>query len=557
MPLHDDTAAFGDFSMAEYLASAPKQANIEIDRILVERFGLRKFIELAWPTVEGNKPYHTNWHIDAICEHLEAVSAGELRRLIIAIPPRHMKSVSVAVMWPAWDWVSSPERQFLFSSYAQQLSTRDSAKCRRVVASPWYQACWGDRFRITTDQNTKQRFENTRTGYRLSTSVGGALTGEGGAFVVVDDALNAKEADSPTKREGMLTWWSESMSSRLNDPATGAFVVIQQRLHSRDLIGDIIAKHGLVQDGGEYTFLCLPAEYEPDHPHRWFRDPRTEAGQLLWPNHVPRGVLETLKKSMGPYSSAGQLQQRPAPREGGTFKLAWFRKVQSLPLDLQYARAWDLAASERKIVSSDPDFTATALMGFSPSMRRWYIVDIQRWREDPAEIERLIKQVNVEDEAAGRMVKLLLPQDPGQAGKAQGQAMLAMLAGADVKLEPQTGDKMTRALPFAGQASGGNVSILEAEWNDDFLAEITGFPTNAHDDQVDAVASAFTRLTGGAIGLLEYYMRQQEEDEKRTAEARARLAANGGTLPGLVVIEQETTDLAVALTGSRPGPPRF
>ena len=384
--LQDDGCATPQ-ELAEWIGRNDKsaaRARIDIDREIVRQGGLAAFIELAWPTIEGGTPYSTNFHIEAICEHLEAVSAGELKRLIIAVPPRSMKSVSVAVMWPAWDWIDNPQRRLLFSSYAHTLSIRDSARCRRVIQSPWYQARWGDRFRITSDQNTKIRFDNDKTGYRLATSVGGALTGEGGDFVVVDDPLNSSDADSPTKRESMLTWWAESMSTRLNDPANGAFAIIQQRLHERDLIGDVIKKHGLVQDGGEYTYLCLPARFEVDHPHRWFRDPRLEDGELLWPSHVPDKVLRTLENSMGPYSAAGQLQQRPSPRDGGTFKRGWFPITKTLPLDMTYARGWDLAASEAKTTKSDPDWTATVLIGFSRSQKRWYVLDVQRWREGPA-----------------------------------------------------------------------------------------------------------------------------------------------------------------------------
>ncbi len=552
--LHDDTAGFADQAFAELMQRDPKTAEILVDRELVRRGGLREFIKRAWHTVEGNTPYSTNWHIDAICDHLEAVSAGEIKRCIIAVPPRSMKSVSTAVMWPAWDWIDNPQRRSLFSSYAHNLSKRDSARCRRVIQSPWYQARWGDRFRLTSDQNAKHRFENDKTGYRIATSVGGQLTGDGGDFVVVDDPLNSKDSDSPTKRETMLTWWNESMSTRLNDTANGAFVVIQQRLHEQDMIGDILKKHGVIEDGGEYTYLCLPAEFEPDHPNRWFRDPRTELGELLWPAHVPQKAIDSLKRALGPYASAGQLQQRPAPREGGLFKRSWFPIVRVLPPDLEFARAWDLASTAAQLTKSDPDWTATVLMGWSRSNRRWYIVDVQRWRENAAEVERLIKFTADQDKAIGRRVRISIPKDPGQAGKGQAQALLSMLAAHSVVAEPQTGDKGTRAMPLASQCSGGNVSMFYSEaWNEDFLDEITGFPTGGHDDMVDAAASAFTLLTGGTTGLLEYYARQLDDATRAQAEKAAALLASGGTLPGLVTVEEETQDLARAFfPGARP-----
>lgn len=548
MPSADPQDAF-----LEWASSNPHAAAIELDRELVRVQGLRAFIKLAWKTVEGGKPYKSNWHIDAICEHLEAISRGEIKRLIIAVPPRHMKSVSVAVMWPAWDWIDSADRRSLFASYAESLSIRDSARCRRVIQSPWYQARWGDRFRITSDQNTKKRFENDKTGYRLATSVGGTLTGEGGSIVVVDDPLNSSDSDSALKREGCLTWWSESMSTRLNDPAEGAFVIIQQRLHTRDLIGDILEKHGVIEDGGEYVYLCLPAEYDPSHPNVWFRDPRTKPGELLWPTHVPQATVESLKRSLGPYAAAGQLQQLPAPREGGIFKRSWFKIEQVAPPDLEFARGWDLAASEAKVVKSDPDYTATAKIGFSRSKQRWYIVDIQRWRENAGEIERIILDVAETDAADGTWVRIALPQDPGQAGKGQAQALMAKLGGHDVRAEPQSGDKLTRAMPFAGQASAHNISLIAGDWNEDFLVELTSFPNSAHDDQVDAVASAFNRLRTGTSGLMEYYERQLDAHGRRQVEAMEKLAATG-TLPGLVVLEDQTHDLGRAFIAGSKAP---
>src|ERR1700686_2915012 len=151
------------------------------------------FVQLAWPIVEPGRIFVSGWHIDAIIEHLEAVTRGEIRNLLINVPPRHMKSLLVSVFWPAWEWIRFPERRWLYSSYGAQLSIRDSLKCRRLIESPWYQRLWGDRFALTSDQNTKGRFDNDRSGYRLSTSVGGAATGEGGDRIVCDDPHNVNE----------------------------------------------------------------------------------------------------------------------------------------------------------------------------------------------------------------------------------------------------------------------------------------------------------------------------------------------------------------------------
>ena len=173
----------------------------EIDRELAGR-RLAEFVRQAWGVVEPSTPFVPGWHIDAIIEHLEAVSHGQIRNLLINVPPRHMKSLLVSVFWPAWEWIRWPERRWLYSSYAATLSIRDSVKCRRLIESPWYQSGWGDRFALTSDQNTKGRFDNSRSGYRLSTSVGGAATGEGGDRVVCDDPTTCRKRSRTLSERG-------------------------------------------------------------------------------------------------------------------------------------------------------------------------------------------------------------------------------------------------------------------------------------------------------------------------------------------------------------------
>jgi predicted phage terminase large subunit-like protein len=496
----DDPLAAIPPELLSALLSAPDLATVELDREIVRQGGLRAFAELAWHAVEADGSFRPGWHIDAICEHLEAVSRGEIRRLGIAVPPRHMKSLLVSCFWPAWDWIEHPERRFLFSSYAQALAIRDAVKARRVIQSPWFQARWGDVFQLTSDQNAKERYENNKHGYRIATSVGGRITGEGGDVVAVDDPHNVSEAESEQVREGTLRWWDESMSTRLNDAKTGAYVIIQQRVHERDLMGHVLKK------GGEpYTYLCLPAEYEHDHPHRWIRDPRKEDGDMLWPEHMPREVNEERKTSLGVYAAAAQLQQRPAPREGGLFKRAMFSIITTIPSDCEWIRAWDLAATEEKATKSDPDWTATVKMGFSPSIGKFVIGHAFRVREDPHQVRTRIKSFADADTVRVRQV---LPQDPGQAGKDQAKQMARLLAGWSVIIELQTGDKWTRAQGFAAQAAAGNVALVAGEWNDAFLEELASFPNGAHDDWVDAASSAFNKMSQGSTGMLDY-MRQQ------------------------------------------------
>ena len=317
------------------------------------RRSLKVFTKRSWSAIEPGRDFYDNWHIDAVSEHLQAVVEGKIKRLIINIPPRHMKSISVAVALPAWTWTIQPSKRFLFASYAGSLSIRDSVKCRRLIDSRWYKSYFGDTFSLTTDQNQKQRFENDKTGQRIATSVDGALTGEGGDIIVIDDPHNVREAESSTVREGVLEWWDQAMQTRLNDPKTGAFIIIMQRVHENDLTGHILAN-----EYNAWDHLCLPARYEIGHPTPTrstlgFSDPRTKEGELLWEKRVDEKTLNNLEKSLGTYASAGQLQQRPMPKGGGILKAEWWVawEKDELP-EIEYlVQSYDTAFSTKETSS--------------------------------------------------------------------------------------------------------------------------------------------------------------------------------------------------------------
>lgn len=472
----------------------------EIDSALAEK-SLLDFVEIGWRYIDP-ADFVSNWHIGAVAEHLEAVANGDIRRLIINVPPRHMKSLSVSVAFPAWVWaqkkrspLTGPGVGFLSTSYAQHLSVRDNVKCRRLIDSPWYQRGWGERFKLTTDQNTKIRFENDKGGYRIASSVDGTATGDGGDIIIVDDPISAGDALSATIRASTNEWFDNTMSTRLNDPKTGAYIVIMQRLHENDLVGHVLAK----EDASDWTVLCLPARYESDHPRVYAGDPRTVDGELLWPERMPEAELAKREIALGSYGAASQLQQRPAPREGGMLKRRWLEIVDAAPAGLHECRAWDLAGTVAA-AGRDPDWTVGVKMGKAKD-GFLFILDIVRFRGSPAEVERTIRNT-AERDGKGCLVRI--PQDPGQAGKAQVSSLTRLLSGFIVHAIPPTGSKETRAMPFAAQCEAGNVRIVKAAWNDALFDEIEVFPLGKHDDQVDALADAFRALhdTSGSAGFL-------------------------------------------------------
>lgn len=445
---------------------------------------LAYFVRQTWPLVEPATEYVHGWHIDAICEHLEAVTRGEIRNLIINIPPRCMKSLLVAVFWPAWVWTTRPATRWLFTSYSEQLAIRDSLKCRRVIESPWYREQWGHVFTLTDDQNQKTRFENSATGFRLAAGVGGLGTGEGGDFVVVDDPLKATDAHSDAMRTAVNTWWAETMTTRRNDPKRSGRVIIMQRLHEDDLTGHVLAS------GDHYETLILPAEYEPNTrvTALGWRDPRTQPDELLWPERFDRDALDALKRSMGSYAAAGQLQQRPAPLEGGLFKRQWFSIVQALPAQCRFVRYWDKAATP-----DGGDWSVGVLMARSGA-GRFIIVDVVRGRWSPHEREQIIRQTAELDKLRYGYVAIRGEQEPGSSGVESAQATVTNLVGFDASFERVTGDKLTRAMPLAAQCEAGNVSLLAGAWNAAYLDELCMFPNGRYDDQVDGSSGAFAKL---------------------------------------------------------------
>jgi phage terminase large subunit-like protein len=280
----------------------------------------RKYINDAWHVVEPTTPFVGGYHVDAIAEHLEAITRGDLQNLIINIPPRHSKSSLVCVLWPTWEWIDAPSLRWLFATYGQDLTIRDSVKRRRLIDSPWYREQWGDRYQLTADQNQKTRYETDKTGVMISTSVGGQGTGEGGSRIVVDDPHKADEIESDSKRQAVLDWWDSTIATRADQPMSVARVIIMQRLHEADLVGHVLQ---VAKDGGEqWDHLILPAEYEPrvqvclaglEH------DRRTEEGELLSDERFPSDVLNRIKVTLGD-RAPGQLQQRPSPPGGAIYR---------------------------------------------------------------------------------------------------------------------------------------------------------------------------------------------------------------------------------------------
>lgn len=446
---------------------------------------------VVWPVVEPFTPFVGGFHIEAICEHLQAVQGRKIRDLLITVPPRHTKSICASVAFPTWAWIGTPSERFLFSSYSESLSTEHAVLSRRVLESQRYQELWGESVELQTDQNIKTHYENTRRGYRISTSITGTGTGRGGDILVMDDPHNLANVASDAERKRVIGYWRNVWSSRMNDPKTGCRVVIMQRGHQDDLAQYIL-------DEGGWCHLMLPMEYDPRRAcvtAIGWRDPRTREGELLCPERNGPAEVAKLKTTMTASTYATQAQQQPAPEEGDMFKRAHLRIIEADALPKEpyvECRAWDGAATEVE-PGTDPDYTCGAkLRRYSSGL--FVVVDVIRDRLGPAAADTVLRNTAVVD---GRACSVFEEQEPGSAGKKLIAAHVRLLAGFTYKGEPSTGNKVTRAMPFAVQVDHDNVRLLRGEWNQTYINELTLFPNVTHDDQVDASAAAFNELALG------------------------------------------------------------
>jgi predicted phage terminase large subunit-like protein len=487
---------------------------------------LYEFMKAGWRYIDPN-PFVESWHLGAIAEHLQAICDGQITRLIINQPPRTSKS-SMLVAFDPWVWAqrdhtdtSGPGVQFLHASYAQNLSIRDSVKTRRLIESPWYQKYWGDKVKITSDQNTKIRFDNNAGGYRLATSVGGTLTGEGGGIIIIDDPHNAVEAESEAVRTSTLEWFDNSLSTRLNNPRTGAIILVMQRLHEEDLTGHILSSDA----GQDWVHLMLPMRYEKDraavlYPNAiGWSDPREEEGELLTPERYDEKSVSRLERQLGPFGAAGQLQQRPEPKGGGILKRDWWQDWESenYPEVSFVVASIDTAYTTKE----ENDHSAMTVWGvFEDDNEVPRLMLMNAWRAK-LELHELVEKIA----ASCRRFKVdhMLVENKA-AGISVAQEIRRVYGYEDwgVQLiDPKGQDKVARAYSVQHLLADGLIyAPMAFSWADMVITECASFPKGKHDDMVDTVTMAlrYFRTTG-------MLMRGSE----RTADLADSLAFKGNS----------------------------
>ena len=434
------------------------------------RSRLPVFTRKAFGTVDPGAEYQHNWHVDYIGELLEACTRGEIKRLIINVPPRYLKSVSVTVAWPAWLLGNDPSRKIIAASYSHSLSLKHSTDCRLVIKSDWYGRAFPG-VRLAFDQDTKEKFVTTQRGMRYATSVGGSVTGEGGNFLIVDDPHNPMQALSDVQRKQALTWFDQSFASRLNDKKNGVIVLVMQRLHANDLTGHLLEKGGwyhasLPQVAEEKTVIDFGRV-------KMIRQP----GDPLHPAREDAEAIERLKSDIGSYAWAGQYQQRPVPAEGGMCKAHWLQRYERREEKyLRVVQSWDTAVKPKQI--NDPSVCTT----WGERHGGWDLLQVLVRRLEYPDLKSLVVS-----QASAWQPDAILIED-----KASGQQLLQDLRRESqlpiIAINPEA-DKITRFAACSALIEAGRVYLpTQAAWLTDYEAEILTFPNAAHDDQVDSTS---------------------------------------------------------------------
>jgi predicted phage terminase large subunit-like protein len=502
-----------------------------------------EFCKEAWSVVDPAE-FSDNWHLEDICNHMEAVARGYISRLLLNEPPRTGKTFIISICFCAWIWAQrergpllGPQVSFFYASYAEQLSLEHSLKCRRLIQSRWYQKLWADRFKLIREN--QGHFENDKGGYRMASSVDAKATGWGADVLVADDPHLVKEAESDKVREDTVNWWSETMPSRLNNRKTGAMIVVMQRVHEGDLSGAILAKDNGERKAGRYAsyvHFCVPMSYVPcQHVNAWVGDKvktfigedindiddddifwvdrRSEENELLWIDRYPASEVAKLELELGPYAYAGQYQQEPAPRGGGIIRYEWWQQWDDEAAKEHGVEPGQYPGFEYIIAALDTAYTekeendpsALSIWGvFRDKHRNPKIFLIYCWAER-LRINDLVKRVGddcrggfcdykfkvdhliIEDKAAGHSVSQEL------------QRLFGLLDFGIQLVDPRTGfiktpDKSARLQTVVQLFAEGLIYAPDKEWADEMMKQCAMVPRSLHDDLADTCSMALIYL---------------------------------------------------------------
>lgn len=451
------------------------------------RFNLASFIHMSFKRLNPGTVYFDNWHIHAIAFHLEQVRIGKIKRLIITMPPRSLKSISASTAFPAFIHGNDPTKHVISVSYGQELSVKFQNDYRAIISSPWFKVAFPNCI-IDPRKDTEREVNLTGRGSRLATSIDGTLTGRGADFIIIDDPLKPSDAMSATKRDHVNEWFGSTLLSRLNDKKTGAIVIVTQRLHLHDLVG-----HVLEQAPEDWVVLNLPAIAAHDQKIQvaddqfYVRSP----GGILHPKHEPQHVLDQLRRDIGSDAFEAQYQQNPVPPGGAMFKRKWPLRYQYLPYESDYKiiQSWDTASKTGP--ANDWSVCTTWMI----SQKKYYLMNVCRKKLDYPQLKaqaiKLFKEYNP---------RMVLIEDTGV-----GTGLIEELkqAGVNTSAVTPTGPKEARAAVQSAKFEGGRVLFPhQAPWLSELETELCSFPGSRHDDQVDSIVQALAYEVPGPVQLI-------------------------------------------------------
>lgn len=435
------------------------------------------FLAKSFATVDPGADYIHNWHLDVIADYLERVARGEIKRLIINMPPRNLKSMTVSVAWPAWLLGRRPSLRVMAASYSSELAVRHSLDCRHVMNSGWYQQIFPSSV-LVKGQNEKHRFTTTEKGFRFATSVGGTATGEGGDVLIVDDPHTPMQAASNVQRQKANLWFDQTFMSRLNHKKKGAVVVVMQRLHADDLTGHLMQKKQ-----SRWKLLALPAIASEKQIFTLSCGAEIirHEGEILNPLHEGMQELELLKEALGSHGFSAQYQQQPLQQEGALLKQDWIARFDTVPDEGQVVQSWDTAIK----AGNHNDYSACAtwkMVQNEAGKTGFYLLDMHVGKWEFPMLCREVEQVALQWQAEAILVE----------DKASGQSLLQEMrrktALPFIAIQPKY-DKIQRVASITPLFEAGKVFFPRyASWLAELEAELMGFPNAVHDDRVDAIS---------------------------------------------------------------------
>lgn len=514
------------------------------------------FADYVWPVVEPAIPFVRGWAIEAIAEHLQAVTEGQIKRLLMNVPPGFTKSLMTDVFWPAWEWGprNMPHLRYVCASYSNHLTERDNMRCRNIVISDRYQRMWGSRFKISNEQFTKIKFANDRTGWKLATSVGGIGVGERGDRFIIDDPNNTMDMESEQVRDTTNLWFTEVVPDRLNNPQDSAIVIIQQRLHEDDVSGIAISREM------GYTHLMIPMEHDikrhcvtnlglkSDGTKNVWEDPREEEGELAWPNRFTQKVCDDLKRDKGPHAWAGQYMQSPEPR-GGSIIMRDFWQLWDEPkfptfeyilasVDTAYTdkeendpsalTVWGVFRDDSALRTSNSDVLwmprdGQALQSIKGNPKIMLMFAWQERLQFHELLQKILDTCGAGEKKAGvarfPVDRVLI--EAKASGLSVGQELHRLLRGTGkfgVELNPVEGDKYARLQSVQHLFSDEMICAPDREFADMVINQCAIFPKGSHDDLVDSTSQALRYLRDQGFAL-----RQEEQ----AIESREELLYKG------------------------------